>query len=359
MLDSPDPAALFDRYTALVADGGTRRARDAAAALGVPEALLVDAKRAGGQARRLRPHPERGFAPVIEALPGVGDIMSLTRNEACVHERHGRFEALNVEGGAAFVLGAEIDLRLFLNRWASGFAVEEEVASGNRLSLQFFDASGTAIQKIYATDATDRIAFDALIETWELPAEAAASAPLTVTPAAPSRPDRPDSAIDVAALRADWAAMTDTHEFFGLLRRHDVGRQQALRLAGPEHALPLGPGAETRLLETCAAAGLPIMIFVGNAGTIQIHTGPVETIRPHGPWINVLDPRFNLHLRTDAVAAAWLVRKPTADGIVTSVELFDDTGFCFCMVFGARKPGQPEREDWRAIAAGLGAPVPA
>ncbi|WP_118133927.1 hemin-degrading factor [Oceanicella sp. SM1341] len=359
MLESPDPSALFARYTALVSEGGTRRARDAAAQLGVPEALLVDAKRAGGEARRLRPDPERGFAPVLEALPGVGDIMSLTRNEACVHERHGRFEALSFEGGAGLVLGPEIDLRLFLNRWASGFAVREQVASGDRISLQFFDATGTAIQKIYATDATDRTAFDALIETWEMPAEAAAAAPLTVEPATPARPDRPDSAVDTAALRADWAAMQDTHEFFGMLRRHDVGRQQALRLADPAFATPLAPGAETRLLEGAAAAGLPIMVFVGNAGTIQIHTGPVATIRPHGPWINVLDPRFNLHLRTDAVAGAWVVRKPTSDGIVTSVELFDDTGFCVCMFFGARKPGQPEREDWRALVAGLEDPVPA
>jgi putative hemin transport protein len=68
-----------------------------------------------------------------------------------------------------------------------------------------------------------------------------------------------------------------------------------------------------------------------------------------GPWFNVLDPTFNLHLREDATASAWIVRKPTRDGDVTSLELFDKDGFCFAQLIGARKPGKPELEAWRTI----------
>jgi putative hemin transport protein len=97
------------------------------------------------------------------------------------------------------------------------------------------------------------------------------------------------------------------------------------------------------------------MVFVGNHGMIQIHTGPVVRIVPTGPWINVLDPDFNLHLREDAVAEAWLVRKPTRDGVVTSVELLDARGGLIATFFGARKPGKPEDPRWRALADGLAA----
>jgi putative hemin transport protein len=68
-----------------------------------------------------------------------------------------------------------------------------------------------------------------------------------------------------------------------------------------------------------------------------------------GPWLNVLDPTFNLHLREDAIASSWVVRKPTRDGDVTSLELFDAAGFCFAQLFGQRKPGVPELESWRAV----------
>ena len=95
------------------------------------------------------------------------------------------------------------------------------------------------------------------------------------------------------------------------------------------------------------------MIFVGSPGVIQIHSGPVETLKEVGPWFNVLDPGFNLHLLTGAIASAWVVRKPTADGIVTSLEIFDDQNSQIALMFGVRKEGQPEREDWRALTESL------
>src|SRR5262245_47905157 len=95
------------------------------------------------------------------------------------------------------------------------------------------------------------------------------------------------------------------------------------------------------------------MVFVGNRGCLQIHTGEVHKIVPLGPWINVMDPGFNLHLRTDAVTEAWIVRKPTDDGIVTSLELFDANGETIALLFGARKPGIPEQDAWRERIAEL------
>jgi putative hemin transport protein len=47
------------------------------------------------------------------------------------------------------------------------------------------------------------------------------------------------------------------------------------------------------------------------------------------------------------------VRKPTVDGIVTSVELFNDDGEAIAMFFGERKPGKPELSTWRALTDDL------
>jgi putative hemin transport protein len=147
--------------------------------------------------------------------------------------------------------------------------------------------------------------------------------------------------------------LQDTHDFFGLLREYGVSRTQGMRLAPPELADQLEVTTLRLALEQAAAGELPIMIFVGNPGAIQIHTGPVTRLVETGPWFNVLDPRFNLHLRTDAIAAAWRVRKPTEDGVVTSLELFDARGETIALLFGERKPGIPEDERWRALVEGL------
>ena len=86
---------------------------------------------------------------------------------------------------------------------------------------------------------------------------------------------------------------------------------------------------------------------------IQIHTGPVQRIAPHGEWINVLDEQFNLHLRQPALTHAWAVRKPTSNGHVTSVECYDARGELIVQFFGKRKPGETELAAWRELVAQL------
>jgi len=137
-------------------------------------------------------------------------------------------------------------------------------------------------------------------------------------------PPRPDDEIDGDGFRAAYLQMRDTHELFGILRTFGVGRRQALRLLGPEFARPVEPLALRALLRGAAAAALPLMIFVGNQAVIQIYSDPVRTFKQYGDWFNVMDPGFNLHLFEPGIRSAWVVRKPTADGLVSSLELYDD-----------------------------------
>ena len=83
--------------------------------------------------------------------------------------------------------------------------------------------------------------------------------------------------------------------------------------------------------------------------SIQIHSGPVKRLATLGPWFNVLDPEFNLHLHEEHIVHTWVTRKPTADGTVTALELFDARGELIATLFGQRKPGIPELEAWRHI----------
>jgi putative hemin transport protein len=340
MLSSSN-ADLAARWSRLRDEQPMLRIRDAACTLGVSEAELV-ALGIGTTATPLA----GDWRTLLSEMPSVGRVMCLTRNEHCVHERHGRFEDVQVAGPHGLVLGPDIDLRLFLGQWKHGFAVREPLKSGERLSLQFFDAAGEAVHKIYATDETDRTAFDALIARHRAEPTGLAVAPRPTEP-----PDRHDAEIDVEGLRAAWRAMKDTHEFFGMLQQFKVGRVQALRLVGEEFARELPVRALRQGIEAAGADGTPIMIFVGSRGCIQIHTGPVERLVQTGGWFNVLDPTFNLHLREAGVASVFSVRKPTDDGIVTSIEAFCDRGNNILLMFGARKPGKPELEPWRSIVA--------
>ena len=328
-------STLLDRYEALRAENPHLRARDAAGRLGGTEAALV-ASGATGAAMPLRPD----WPALLNGFRSLGRVMALTRNEHAVHERHGAYEEVSSGPGHILVLGPDIDLRLFPGRWAHAYAI-----GGERPSIQIFNRDGDAAHKVFATGETDRGAWDALVAAFAAPG-AAAPPEAAATPAAPAA----EGTFDAAALRGDWLALRDTHDFFPMLRRHKITRRQALSAVGDDLSLRLDDGAPRRLLEAAAADGLPIMVFVGNRDAIQIHTGPVERLRPSpGGWFNVLDPAFNLHLRETGVASAWRVVKPTEDGVVTSLELLDATGGVVAQFFGARKPGKPELPRWREI----------
>ncbi|MFC4157780.1 hemin-degrading factor [Chitinimonas lacunae] len=324
---------LWQSYQALKRHQPRLRARDAARELGVSEAELVAAD---PLAVTLFPK----FAELLGALEPLGPVMTLTRNEAAVHEKTGIYGNVSIDGHIGLALNDEIDLRFFLSQWRYGFALR-----GERCSLQFFDRFGDAVHKVFLTGDSDQAAFEQLVAHY-------ASQPAALSPDR-ERPQPSvvrDAEIDVAGFRAGWLALQDTHEFFPLLRRFGVAREQALRLAPDGLARPVGTDAVETMLREAAHTGLPIMAFVGSPGCIQIHTGPVKRIEPMGPWLNVLDPGFNLHLRMDLFARVWVVSKPTSDGMVTSLECFDEAGELIVQFFGARKPGKPELAAWTRLA---------
>jgi putative hemin transport protein len=329
---------------------GAVRARTAAAALGVPEAALLEAMELDGGVRRLSVSGME-VVPLIERLPAVGDVMVLTRNEYCVHEKTGVFENMrfNTHMGSAF--GKEIDLRMFFTKWVTGFHVVDESPKMTRHSLQFFDATGTAAFKIYAVKGTDLDAFVALAEEYTDPSPK----PLEFSAPEPAKQDRPDSEIDVEDLRGRWSRLGNGHQFNRMLAELGIGRQQALRLAGQEFARPVPVTSVEYMLNSVAESGLPIMCFVRGPGCVQVHSGPVNTIKRAAGWLNILDPRFNLHLRDDAIAACYLVCKTSTEkGLnITSLDSFDSDGNVICQFFPVREEGAEEPEAWLDLVNGF------
>lgn len=335
---------LYQRYQQAKTDNPNKYARDLAELLGVSEAELTHA-RVGQDARRL----QADARTLLTELEQVGVIKSITRNSYAVHEQMGRFRNQHLNGHAGLILNPrELDLRLFLNQWASAFAMSETNKRGVRHSIQFFDHQGDALHKVYTTDETDLPAWMALVER-HLNEENPVLA-LQPIPATDDRPPQEDGNID-----REWREMTDVHQFFQLLSRNKLTRQQAFRAVGDDLAYQVDHGALSQLLSAAQQFQNEIMIFVGNRGCVQIFTGQIERLMPQEGWINVFNRRFTLHLIEDAIAESWITRKPTKDGIVTSLELFAADGTQIAQLYGQRTEGQPEQTQWREQVTALAA----
>lgn len=323
------------------------RIRDAAKSLHVSEAQLL-ATDLGPSVIRLRPD----WYDILMDLEALGEVMALTRNELFVHEKIGHYSNASVyqDHKMGQTLDKDIDLRIFFRNWHFAFAVVQERSGEIKRSLQFFDAHGDAVHKTHLRPESNVEYYNSFVDKYKHEDQRSA---IVVEPPKIAKPELADETIDAHALKEAWRSLKDTHDFIFMLRKFKVNRQQAFRIAGVEFARPVSTSSLQHVLEKASEAELRLMIFVNNPGCVQIHSGTIDRLKLIEDWYNILDPRFNLHVRFKEIAAAWLVTKPVEVGTVTSLELFDESGQALCYVFSKRKEGEIESEDWREILTSL------
>jgi len=339
-MNDADLRPLEARWTTLKETEPHLRIRDAAARLGVSEATLLSLM-LGKSVRRLRCEP----AALLKRLEGLGTLMALTRNQAVVIEVHGLYQNFNAQGNVGLTTG-DIDLRLDFGPWVQAYTEEKEHAGRRLRSIQFFDAFGVAIHKLYLEDETHLAEWNTLVDDFlhedQTSPFLSSGAPAAKTP----------QSGDKNALIEAWSRLSDPHHFNGMLRKAGFDRLRAFEAAEGRFTRRLEIGALLNALNQTAGR-VPVMFFVGNPGCIEIYTGPITNVKTLGEWVNVFDPTVNLHVDTAAIATAWAVEKPSPDGVVSSLEFLDAEGSVLLQMFGKRKPGEPELEAWTQVAASV------
>lgn len=323
------------------------RIRDAAKKLGVSEAELL-ATGVGENVIRL----SEDFVEQLEKFPKLGRVMSLTRNEGCVLEHKGTFQKIEIHQAGpqkiATVIGP-IEQRVFFGGWKFGFAVVSDTPRGPMFSLQYFDKAGDAVMKVFLQEDSD---FDFSEELVKAHTHANQTSDL-VTETFEKAEYVSKEDLDFESFSSDWENMKDTHDFFGMLRKYKLNRLNAVEWIDDKWAYEVDRLSVRKVVEVAAEIKLPIMIFAGNKGNIQIHQGKVKTIKQLGDWLNVMDPEFNMHLNEPVVDRAFVVHKNTTEGLVSALELFDVEGEMVAQFFGLRKPGIPQKPEWKAILDSL------
>jgi putative hemin transport protein len=339
--------SLKQAWESLKVSEPTLRIRDAAAKLGVSEAELL-ATGVGENVIRLSEY----FTEQVEEFPRLGKVMSLTRSEGCVLEHKGPFQKIEMHQAGphkiATVIGP-IEQRVFFAAWKFGFAVTTQTPRGTMKSLQYFDKAGDAIMKVYLQEKSNPEVYDELVAKFTA-VDQNAQLELEAFPT-PEHASREE--LDFEGFSKDWEGMKDTHDFFGMLRKHKLNRLDAVKWIDDKWAYEVDRLSARKVVETAAEMKLPIMVFAGNKGNIQIHQGKVQTVRQMGDWLNVLDPDFNMHLNENVVDKAFVVHKNTDDGLVSALELFDKKGEMVAQFFGLRKPGLPQKAEWKTLVDSL------
>lgn len=329
-------------------EGGMYFPRQAAADLGVSEgALMADAPDSVYLGSRIR--------DLVLKLETLGEVLSVVRNDAAVHEKVGIYEhvTLTARTGLALNVGG-LDLRFFLHNWHHAIATTVVIGERTMRSIQFYDEYGTSIEKVFMRDETKLDAWQALIDEFATSGkpEFLPAPEINVTIPEPLSPEREQ------AFQERWNELKDVHHFGGLLETFKIDRQQSYRHAPAGCTKQVDRSVWEEVLQYVQANNLEIMVFVGNRGLVQIQTGKLHNVvRSHG-YLNVLDAKvpeegFDLHLRDSDIVETWVVRRPISEGYVTCIEGFDKNRQTVVQIFGRREEGNDEMQSWHQLMDGL------
>lgn len=310
------------------------------------------------------PHSRYLGGEVVDMLNALTEIPvdrleSIVRNDNAVSEKVGKYQNLNINRQMGLMLNVGgLDLRYFVSKWKHMLAIDNDSNPKRKIySIQFFDGQGNAINKVYLKDHDDiekMQAWQELIRSHISKLDDNGVHHIELDERDIQQPWKLNTLSDdnLQILHEKWRSMTDVHQFFGILKNLELDRASSYVQAPDSLAVQLKNDSFETFIHRVRDAQLPIMIFVGNTGVVQIQTGTIQTIKripERGEWINILDKDhndFTLHLKDSAIAQLWCVRRPIDVGYVTCVEAFDDKGQTIITVFGQRTEGNPELPEW-------------
>ncbi|AEF99395.1 ChuX/HutX family heme-like substrate-binding protein [Methylomonas methanica] len=320
--------ALQQAWENLQAERPQTRIREAASLLGVSEAELVASGCAGNAVQLDGPWPA-----LLAEIGELGLLMGLTRNDEAVHEKIGLYDRSATAGDWLLLSGHGVNTALLTGLWHAGFAVCETTRIGERRSLQFFDARGEAVYKLYLTEHADQARYQRLVD-----AHRTAYPPPNLELPADSMLDAADTDT-VSGMPEHWQRWFKSSFFTG----NDTGIHTSR---------PIAVSVFAELMLQLADMQLPIQIIVRNQAAIQVHDGPIRNLMIGGPWLNVLDQDFNLHLNQTAIACLRSVNLPHRGHGLQGLQLLNARGQTIASLFGCDDPagGNPL---WRDLLAGL------
>lgn len=344
-------ASLQQQWDSLKANDNSLKSYDVAQQLSVSELELVVSKLdAGVTLLNADIHAQ------FRAIESLGEVLAITRNHSVIHAKVGTYNNLSLHKTMGLAFG-EIDLRIFMKQFCYALAVDATLSPRKCASLQFFNGDGIAVHKVFLLPQSNHKAYEELVATFKAPSSELAE----INPQPPK--SLLDSAeqvgLDLPAFEAQWRELKDVHHFMALLKKHHIERVPAYRAINDELALELQPSAFKQALEMACEQGLSIMVFVGSPGLVQIYTGQIHHLGGSEEWFSVMDERFSLHAKLADIDTAWRVRKPSRDGIVTSLEVFNAKGEQLLLLFGEREEGKPEQEKWQQLLENLCQSCPA
>ncbi len=285
------------------------------------------------------------WTELLGEIHQLGDVSVLSGNHVVMHLATGQYEPFRGGEGHALVLNQGIDLRLFPGHWEYGVAVRPSADTAP--GFVFFNGAGEPVHRILLTESSDLATFETLVATYA--SERPEFSPWSEAPAE----TKEATAETKAAFLEDWRGLTDTHAFSRLLRKYQLSRTDALRLAEGEFTQELDVRAYRQVFAELVDREISIIFFALNNGCVQISTGALTELNTTKKTIQLVERDSRTLIGLDGIAEVWRVSKPTKRGLAHSLELYDRDGEPVAYIFGTRKEDEANATAFETLVFSL------
>lgn len=275
---------------------------------------------------------------IVKTFEQAGTFTVRTTSGGVAIEQTGVIDEVFLRGEGAFasVVQDNMDLRFLLKRLARG-----EVHPAHT-TIDIYNEAGALATSFHGADKEGKATIEEIAQRFGTD-----HAEAQISNAGNRRAGLSDKDVDVEAVRADWKAMTNVHHFEALLAKHRVGRLQAFRLMNGDFTHELAAGAFPDLLKKLDATGEKVMVFVANRGFVQIFSGPAKAPKRVGHGWEIVHDQSKVFVPDSALNHLWLVNKPTAAGIISSLEIVSEAeDQALASIFGKHPHGDPQPASW-------------
>lgn len=305
----------------------------------------IMAARCGQQAKRLQPH----WPTLLTHLSRLGPTLFVTRHGNTSHEKLLHLYKIALSGNVASIHDQDGSLELDLSHWHCGFALHEgDDPHSACISLHFFDIHGKLLHSIYPMLSSMELGtafLNKLYSADQTPQE------FLLPPTQLRRRSR--ATVDTASLTVHWRHLQNCQAIPVILQKHQVSRLQALQALPPEFATPAARTAFQTLMQQTVERNMPVELSLFNPGVRQTHRGLLENHRGDGFANRSHDAWFRLNLDSLDLHSAWVVHKPTANGMVSSLELYNHHGEPVLMLSDMPNAGLPQTLEWQSLLYNL------
>tara|TARA_B100000700_G_scaffold273140_1_gene317236 strand:+ start:362 stop:1330 length:969 start_codon:yes stop_codon:yes gene_type:complete len=251
---------IKSKWKALLTENNKVRIRDAANQIGVSEASLLSTEIDEGVSFLDIDNYNNFFAKVLS----MNKIMLLIRSDSVVHEKTITTKGIKLEKNKIIDVNGSPILEFNPNLFKYVFAQNKIHANKSLRSFQIFDNYGDAILKIYLK-GNDESKFDEIASEYNVDYNYELQGDRIIKRLQPEYIKR--EAID----------------FINKLEKKKT------------YQYDLGENILRKILIAVSDTKIPIQIHAIGLGTIQYHRDSINKIIDFGPWINIIDKRFNLH----------------------------------------------------------------